>query len=143
MKLLSYYIFMSKILAIDYGEKRVGLATAISELKVALPFGIIENNGIKKLIADIREVCRKEEITQIIVGFPMGLGGTKTKQTEKTEKFIANLKQNIEIPVEIQNEVFTSRQAHGIFKDAGVKKKRIDESAATLILEDYLQKTDI
>lgn len=132
---------MSKILAIDYGEKRIGLATAISELRVALPFGIIENNGTKKLMADIAEVCRKEEITQIIVGFPMGLGGTKTKQTEKTEKFIANLKQNIKIPVEIQNEVFTSRQAHGIFKDAGVKKKHIDESAAALILEDYLQKT--
>jgi putative Holliday junction resolvase len=134
---------MAKILAIDYGEKRIGLATAIMELKVALPFGIIENNGIKKLVADIAEVCRKEDITQIVVGFPMGLGGTKTEQTEKTEKFITALKEGLEIPVDIQSELFTSRQAHGIFKDAGVKKKRIDEPAAKLILEDYLQKTII
>ncbi len=132
--------FMPKILAIDYGEKRVGLATAITELKVALPFGIIENKGIKKLIADISEICRKEEITQIVVGFPMGLGGAKTKQTEKIEKFIAVLKEKPGIPIEIQSEIFTSRQAHGIFKDAGVRKKRVDESAATLILTDYLER---
>ena len=131
---------MSKILAIDYGEKRIGLATADNELKVALPFGIIENKGIKKLIAEIKEICQKEGITQVVVGFPMGLGGTKTKQTEKTEKFIAALKKEQEIPVDTQSELFTSRQAHGIFKDAGVKKKRIDESAATLILADYLEK---
>lgn len=131
---------MPKILAIDYGEKRIGLATAITELRVALPFGIIENNGMKKLVADIREVCRKEEIIRIVVGFPMGLGGAKTEQTEKTEKFIIALKKSLKIPVEIQSELFTSRQAHGIFKDAGVKKKRIDESAATLILTDYLER---
>ncbi len=133
---------MSKILAIDYGEKRIGLATAIAELKVALPFGIIENNGIKKLLADIEEICQKEEIIQIVVGFPMGLSGAKTKQTEKIEKFITALKGKLEIPVETQNEIFTSRQAHGIFKDAGVKKKRIDESAATLILADYLERRE-
>lgn len=133
---------MSKILAIDYGEKRVGLATAIVELKVALPFGIIENKGVKKLIADISEICRKEGITQIVVGFPIGLGGAKTKQTEKTEKFIVALKEKIRISVEIQSEIFTSRQARGIFKDAGVKKKRIDESAAALILTDYLERME-
>lgn len=131
---------MPKILAIDYGEKRIGLAMAITELKVALPFGIIENNGIKKLVADIAEVCRKEEIVQIVVGFPMGLDSTKTEQTGKTEKFIASLKEGLEIPVDIQSELFTSRQARGIFKDAGVRKKRIDESAATLILADYLER---
>lgn len=131
---------MSKILAIDYGEKRIGLATAITELKVALPFGIIENTGIKKLTEDIMDICQKEGITRIVVGFPMGLGGAKTEQTERTEKFIAVLKEKAGIPVDTQSEIFTSRQAHGIFKDAGVKKKRIDESAATLILTDYLEK---
>lgn len=131
---------MSKILAIDYGEKRIGLATAVVELGVALPFGIIENNGIKKLVREIADICKKEGITQIVVGFPMGLGGTKTEQTGKTEKFISALKDGLEIPIEIQSEIFTSRQAHGIFKDAGVKKKHIDESAATLILSDYLEK---
>jgi len=131
---------MPKILAIDYGEKRIGLATADTELKVALPYGIVENNGIKKLIAEIAEICRKEGITEIVVGFPMGLGGAKTKQTEKTEKFITVLKENLEIPINIQSEIFTSRQARGIFKDAGVKKKRIDESAAALILADYLER---
>lgn len=131
---------MPKILAIDYGEKRIGLATAIAELKVALPFGIIENKGAKKLIADISEICRKEGVAQIVVGFPMGLGGVKTKQTEKTEKFIIVLKEKLKMPIETQSEIFTSRQARGIFKDAGIKKKRIDESAAVLILADYLEK---
>lgn len=131
---------MPKILAIDYGEKRIGLATAVAELKVALPFGVIENNGIKILTAEIEKICKKEKITQIVVGFPMGLGGIKTKQTDKTEKFINALKEKMKIPINAQNEVFTSRQARGIFKNAGIKKKHIDESAATLILEDYLEK---
>lgn len=131
---------MSKILAIDYGEKRVGLATADTELKVALPFGTIENKGYLSLVAEIAEICRKEKVNKIVVGIPMGLRGIPTEQTLKTRKFITILKGKIAIPIEEQSELFTSRQAHGIFKDAGVKMKRIDESAATLILADYLEK---
>lgn len=134
--------FMPKILAIDYGDKRVGLATADIKLKVALPFCIVENQGAKKLLDDIAEICRKEEIEKIIVGFPMGLSGIKTKQTDKTEKFAVALEKMLKIPIIRQSEVFTSREARGIFKDAKIKKKRIDESAAVLILTDYLEKRD-
>lgn len=131
---------MPKILAIDYGDKRIGLAIAHPDLGVALPFGIIENKGRKKIIDCILEICRKEDVVQIVVGFPWGLGGTKTEQTEKTEKFIKILEKETAIPVIKQSEIFTSRQARGIFKNASIKKKRIDESAAILILEDYLKK---
>lgn len=130
---------MSKILAIDYGDRRVGLATADSEARIALPFGILENKGMKGLIQKIAEICRTEDVIRIVVGFPMGLASTPTEQTEKVEKFIAVLMEKINIPVERQSELFTSRQARGIFKDAGVKKRHIDESAATLILADYLE----
>lgn len=133
---------MSKILAIDYGEKRVGLATAITELKVALPFGIIENNGYPELIAEITEVCRKEKIDNIVVGVPSGLSGKPTEQTIRTKKFIEILREKVGLPVEEQSEIFTSHEARGIFKDAGVKKKHIDESAATLILADYLERQE-
>ncbi|MDP3057279.1 MAG: Holliday junction resolvase RuvX [bacterium] len=131
---------MSKILAIDYGEKRVGLATAIEELKVALPFGIIENKGYLDLVPEIMEICRKEMVTRIVVGIPAGLSGKPTEQTIKTKKFIEILREKTGIPVEEQSEIFTSHEARGIFKDAGVKKKRIDESAAVLILADYLER---
>jgi len=131
---------MSKILAIDYGEKRVGLATAESELKVALPFKTVENKGYLNLIAEITEICRKERVDKIVVGIPAGLSGRPTEQTLKTKKFIEILREKIGMPVEEQSEIFTSREARGIFKDAGVKKKRIDESAAVLILADYLER---
>lgn len=131
---------MPKILAIDYGEKRVGLATADSEARVALPFGILENKGIKGLLVKIAEICQAENVNQVVVGLPMGLVSKPTEQTEKVEKFISILKENINLPVERQSELFTSRQARGIFKDAGVKKRHIDESAATLILSDYLER---
>lgn len=133
---------MPQILGIDYGEKRIGLATANTELKVALPFGIVENKGYLKLVAEIMEICRKEKIDKIVVGIPMGLTGKPTEQTLKTKNFIKILKEKVVIPVEEQSELFTSRQARGIFKDAGVKKKRIDESAATLILTDYLERRE-
>ena len=130
---------MSKILAIDYGDKRVGLATADCEARIALPFGILENKGIKGLLLKISEICQKENVSQIVVGLPMGLANMPTEQTEKVEKFIKILKEKINLPVERQSELFTSRQARGIFKDVGVKKRHIDESAATLILADYLE----
>lgn len=131
---------MSKILAIDYGEKRVGLATADTDLRVALPFGTLENKGYHKLIAEITEVCRKERVRKIIVGVPMGLKGMPTEQTLKTKKFIGILREKVGMPVEEQSEIFTSHEARGIFKDAQVKKKRVDESAAVLILADYLER---
>lgn len=129
---------MSKILAIDYGEKRVGLAAADTETRVALPLAILDNKGIKKLIEEILKICQTENVSRVVVGYPLGLAGKHTQQTEKVEKFIKILKEKINLPVEKQDEVFTSRQARGIFKEAGVKKRRVDASAAVLILSDYL-----
>lgn len=131
---------MPKILAIDYGDKRAGLAKAEKGLPIALPSGIIENKGMSKLIAEILEICRKEDVCQIVVGLPMGLAGKPTEQTNKVEKFIEALKKKTDLPIEKQNEIFTSREARGIFKDAGVKAPYVDESAAILILADYLNK---
>ena len=131
---------MPKILAIDYGDKRVGLAVAEKGLPIALPLDIIENKGVKKLISEISEICKKEEVYQIVVGYPMGLSGKPTEQTQKVEKFIETMKGKINLPIDTQNEVFTSREARGIFKDAGIKKQHIDESSAILILADYLNR---
>jgi len=132
---------MPKILAIDYGDKRVGLAAADTETRVALPLAILDNEGIKNLIEEILEICQKEAISRIVVGLPMGLAGNPTEQTKKTKKFIATLKQKTALPAEEQSEIFTSRQARKMFEKAGVKKRRVDASAAVLILNDYLEKT--
>lgn len=129
---------MPKILAIDYGEKRVGLAAADTETRVALPLAILDNKGMKKLIEEIVKICQKETISRVVAGLPMGLSGKPTEQTEKTKKFISALKQKITLPINEQSEIFTSRQARGVFKEAGVKKRRVDASAAVLILNDYL-----
>ena len=95
---------MSKILAIDYGEKRIGLATAVAELKVALPFGIIENEGYLKSMAEIVEICRREKIEKIVVGVPMGLMGKPTEQTIKTKNKIRIRREKKIIPVQQQRE---------------------------------------
>ncbi len=131
---------MSRILAIDYGKKRVGLAVAQNGTKVALPFGIIENKGRENLIKKLQEICREEKIGQIVVGLPIGLAGKPTEQTKKTKNFIATLKEKFDLPVDEQSEVFTSRQAKEVFKQAGIKKRRVDASAAVLILADYLER---
>ncbi|MBU3964950.1 Holliday junction resolvase RuvX [Patescibacteria group bacterium] len=132
---------MPKILAIDYGEKRVGLAAADTETLLPLPLAILDNKGMKKLIEEIMKICQKEAISEIVVGLPTGLAGKPTKQTEKTKKFIAGLKQKITLPIGEQSEIFTSRQARKMFEEAGIKKRRVDASAAVLILNDYLEKT--
>ena len=133
-----------KILAIDYGEKRIGLATGDSGSKVAFSKGIIENSA--QIYKKLNNFCKKESIEKIIVGLPLSLSGEDSAQTKQTREFILCLEQQINIPVELIDERLTSVQAGKMFKDrkprtraSTVRGRHIDDVAAALLLEQYFR----
>jgi putative Holliday junction resolvase len=119
-----------KILGIDYGDKRIGLAIAESGSRATAPFRILENN--KNLFIELKNIIKEEIIEKVIVGLPLSLKNQETEQTQKVKEFINQLKQRIELPIEIFDERLTSK----IYRKLG--KRRIDDLAAMNILESYL-----
>ena len=128
-------IISMHILAIDFGTKRVGLAWADTTLGVVLPYGVIEKEGIKLKIKDVSELIRKEKITKVVVGFPVGLDGKENKNTERVKKFVFELQKFVDAEIEYFDERFTSQAADAVGE--GVSR---DERAAMVILEGYLER---
>lgn len=135
-----------KILGIDYGDKRIGLAISDENEKLASRFLTLENKSLKNSIEEIKNIIIKKSIKKIIIGLPFGLK-TESEQTQKTNNFINYLIKEVDIPVKKINEVFTSKMAKENLRNAGIKKEElkeiIDQEAARIILQDYLDNKDI
>lgn len=133
-----------KILSIDYGDKRIGLAISDENGKLASRFLTVENISLKNLAEELAGITMRENIRKIIIGVPIGFK-RESKQTEKTRLFINELKQKINLPIIEVNEVFTSKMAEENLRNAGVRglelKSLIDQEAARIILQEYLDKT--
>ena len=125
-------------LALDVGERRIGLAMADSQVKIAIPFGWLEND--ERVVVRITELVLQHDIKTIVVGYPRNQSGEPTQQTEFVESFVEQLA-DIELDTDIvfQDESLTSVQAEqrlaGRIKDKG----EIDAEAASIILQDYLE----
>ncbi len=130
-----------RILSIDYGEKRIGLAVCDKKEVLASRFLTLENKSLEKSIEEIKKIILEENVKKIVVGIPIGFKN-KSEQTRIIEKFISKLKKNVSIPIIRINEIFTSKMAKKNLREAGVKdvKKVIDQEAARIILESYLEK---
>jgi putative Holliday junction resolvase len=99
-------------------------------------------HGHRELLEELNKYIEKYDVKKIIVGMPYNMDGTKGKRAEITQAFINFLKNNLDIPIEIQDERLTSSQAENILLEADVsregRKKVIDKLAASLILQSYL-----
>ncbi|MEA2097575.1 MAG: Holliday junction resolvase RuvX [Patescibacteria group bacterium] len=132
---------MTKILSIDYGNKKIGLAISDINKKLASRFLTLKNKSLKSSIEEIKDIITDKEIGEIVVGLPVGLKA-ESSQTRKTNRFIDYLAEEISIPIKKINEVFTSKMAEENLRRAGIKseeiKKVIDQEAARIFLQDYL-----
>ena len=132
-----------KILSIDHGNKKTGLALSDENEKLASRFLTVKNKSSKNLIKEIKKIVLEKNVSKIILGIPIGFKG-ESAQTQNIKKFSAKLSGNIEIPIIEVNEIFTSKIAEENLRNAGVKseeiKKIIDQEAARIILQDYLDK---
>lgn len=131
-----------RILGLDYGNKRVGVAVSDAMGWTAQPLKTLEMHGHQELLREIKKYIDKYDVEEIIVGMPYNMDGTRGKRAEITQAFINFLEKNLELPIKIQDERLSSREAENILLEADVsragRKKVIDKMAATLILQSYL-----
>ena len=126
------------ILALDVGTKRIGLALASYVARISSPYKTISNDDATW--QTLRDICQQEGITQLVVGLPRGLDGQTTAQTEYAESFAHTLAAEVGLPIQLQDEAVTSRQAEAELAARGKHfvKGDIDALAAVYILDDYL-----
>lgn len=131
----------TSLLALDVGEKRIGVALADSAVRIAIAFDTISVDGTE--IDQISKIIRLESVDIIVVGYPRNQSGEPTKQTAYVETFVTTLQQHIEQPVVFQDESLTSVHAEERLKASRrpYEKADIDAVAASLILQDYLEQT--
>ena len=125
-------------LALDVGERRIGVASASSDVKIAVPGDWIDVDG--KELDIIREMLIDESIDVLVVGYPRNQRGEPTAQTQYVENFVDSLGQ-IESDVVFQDESLTSVKAENILvsQKRPYSKGEIDSMAASIILQDYLE----
>ena len=130
-----------KLMALDVGIKRIGIALADSFIKIAIPFTTVEvNDGVESAVEQIIEIISKEEIDIIVVGLPRNQSGEETSQTAYTKEFVKNFEYSVD-KICFQDESLTSIQAEERLKSYGkpYSKGDIDMNAASIILQDYLE----
>jgi len=131
---------MSRALAIDFGDIRVGLAISDQSQTLASGYGYIKFKGYNDLVEKLLEICEKEGVGEIAVGQPLNMDGSRGPSAAKAEKLAELLKSKITYPVNLVDERLTTveagRQIHASGKK--IRKGRIDEVAATIILQAFL-----
>jgi putative Holliday junction resolvase len=133
----------TRILAIDYGTRRVGLALSDPMKIFASPFDTIENN--KLLLARILTLIKEKNIEKIVIGYPTNGDGSKTVLSDIITNFASEITEKSGIPCELVDERFSSSVASDRILQTVVKKSKrrdkslVDKYAAAVILEDYLK----
>lgn len=153
----------AKILALDYGRKKIGLALADVAARIAQPHDTIERINRNEDMRRLREFVRDHDVQQIIVGLPLRLDGTHGEMAEEVTGFAARLRKQIGVPVEMVDERLTSWEAERILEEelgrriiheethlgrrkttrASDGKYTVDAVAAMVILREYLARTSI
>ena len=131
---------MNRALGIDYGDIRIGIALSDPLQIITKPYITLKNNS--DFFVKLESIVNEKEVKIIVVGYPYGMKGQITKQTEKVDLFIDRLKQNIDIEVIKVDERLSSKSAENLLKKQGFKtghnKSMIDDTSAAIILQEYI-----
>ncbi|PIR73229.1 MAG: Holliday junction resolvase RuvX [Candidatus Moranbacteria bacterium CG10_big_fil_rev_8_21_14_0_10_35_21] len=128
---------ISHVLGVDFGQAKIGLALADMETKIAFAHKTLENKA--NIFQKLSEIVQNKKVEKIIVGMPIHKASDDTAKTVR--EFIHKLKEEIKIPVELQNEMFTTKMAEENLKESGAKKIKNfdDQEAARIILQSWLE----
>ena len=133
---------MKRILALDYGDKKIGVAISDPLQIIAKPLIVINNLNYKNNLNEIEKLILENDIEKIVVGLPLTLKNTESIQTEKVITFINQLKSDLSLSVIAYDERLTSQIAKQSLIKQGIKtghnKKDIDKTAAAIFLQNYL-----
>ena len=139
---------MARIVAIDFGERRIGLATGDDRVGVATGLETITTGGRRDLRSKLEELVREREPDLFVVGYPLNMDGSRGEMCGAVEVFAERLKGWFGLPVVLWDERLSSAEAERIRSEAGTSSKDarskglVDRAAAVLILQSWFDSTD-
>ena len=132
-----------RIAGIDYGTKRVGIATADLDVAIAFPFETYTRGTLEQDSQYFRDLATNERLSKWVVGLPVHLDGNESQKSREAREFGAWLGEITGLPVDYFDERFSSHEAEGMLLEANFTKKRrkarVDQLAAQIVLAAYLE----
>ena len=133
---------MSRILGIDYGRRRVGLAVSDETETFAFPHDVLEVRSVGEAVKRVGECCRREGVARIVLGLPLNMSGTEGPMAAEVREFATAVGRQTGLPVEFCDERLSSYGAEQVLIEADVSRRKrkglIDKLAAQQILQGYL-----
>ena len=131
-----------RILALDHGSKRIGVAVSDETKTIAQPLEYIPAEPFAAFLERLRHLLREKEVDLVLVGLPRNMDGSHGPAAQKVEAFVAALKNAIPVPIEMRDERLTSVMANQVLIQGGVRrdkrKEMVDKMAAAILLQGYL-----
>lgn len=125
-----------KYLGIDFGTKKIGLATGDDESGFAFPLSVVENKDESKILTEIKKIIQTENIDEIILGKSLNQQGLENEVQKNIQDFKDKLEREVGLPVHFQNELFSSHESVRF----NMAKTNTDAQAAAIILQRYLDR---
>jgi len=144
---LSKEVDLMRVMALDVGHKRIGVALSDPGQVLASTLQVVERKGQQRDLATVVQLVREHEVGKIVVGYPRSLNGTVGQQAKFVERYAAGLEKklrdsSLDVPVVLWDERFSTVVADRLMAEAGrrsrERRERIDAVAAAVILQDYL-----
>ena len=131
-----------RILALDHGSKRVGVAVSDAMRVIAQPLEYIPPEPFADFLTRLKEILRDQEVDLILVGMPRNMDGSYGPAALKVQEFVAALKNAVTVPIQTWDERLTSAQANRFLIQSNVRrdkrKEKVDKTAAAILLQSYL-----
>ncbi|MGO8836441.1 MAG: Holliday junction resolvase RuvX [Limisphaerales bacterium] len=131
-----------RILALDHGTRRIGVAVSDETRTIAQPLEFIPAEPFAGFLERLKQLIREKEVDLILVGLPRNMDGSYGPAAEKVQTFVAALKDAVVVPVKTLDERLTSAQANRVLIQGGVRrakrKEKVDKMAAAILLQSYL-----
>ena len=131
-----------RILAIDHGSKRIGIAVSDELKMIAQPLEFIPAAPFPAFLARLNELINEKEVEMIIIGMPRNMDGSYGPAAQKVQDFVEALKSLVSVPVKLWDERLTSAQANRVLIQGNVRrdkrKEKVDAMAAAILLQSYL-----
>ena len=132
-----------RVLGLDLGDARIGVAISDAERKLAVPLGTVAT-GAPQDLKTIRKLVTENDVTAVVVGHPISMSGARGPRAAHAEEFAGALREFLKIPVELHDERLSTVEADRALREAGAsgrqRKRAVDRSAAAVILQAWLDR---
>lgn len=133
---------MGRLLGIDYGSHRIGVAVSDPMQMFASAREVLSATSMKNVVERLVSLCAEQEIEKVVVGHPINMNGTRGPAAEAAEAFAEKLRTTLSVPVVLWDERLTTKSAQDALIEAGTRRERrkdvVDKVAAQILLQHYL-----